>query len=113
MLRKFAALSLAVSFIAMSTSGLMMFFISRPSFTLQMHPVHKLFGLLMVAAALVHISLNYRALLRHLQAKSAQVYGALLVVALVVLYGVAINKQIPPELVEQMDTAAEKAESHE
>ena len=113
MLRKLAAISLAVSFVAMSTSGLMMFVISRPSFTLQMPPVHQLFGLLMVAAALVHSSLNYRALLRHLQERSAAVYGALLVMALVVLYGVAINKQIPPHLVEQMDSAAAKAEEHE
>lgn len=47
MFRKIVAITLAVSFVAMATSGLMMFSINKTSFTLQMHPVHKLFGLLM------------------------------------------------------------------
>lgn len=90
---------------------LMMFIIKRPSFTLQMHPVHKLFGPLMIIAALTHIGLNYRALLGHVRAKAALVYTGLLVGALVLLYGLALNKQLPPELVEQMDSAAVAAES--
>ncbi len=91
MLRKIAAISLAVSFLAMATSGLMMFFIERPSFIIQMHPVHKLFGLLMVVAAITHISLNYRALLSHIKTKSTAIYGGVLVVILVLLYGVNID----------------------
>jgi hypothetical protein len=82
-LRKIAAITLAVSFLAMATSGLMMFFIEKPSFTIQMHPVHKLFGLLMVVAAVRHISLNYRALLNHIKTKSTAIYGAALVIILV------------------------------
>ena len=111
MLRKIAAISLAVSFLAMATSGLMMFFIERPSFTIQMHPVHKIFGLLMIIAAITHISLNYRSLLNHLKAKSAAIYGGVLVVILVLLYGVAINNKVPEDLANQMDSAAIKAES--
>jgi len=53
-LSKFVAVTLFVSFIAMATSGMMTFVIERPSFTIQMHPVHKLFGLLMVMAAATH-----------------------------------------------------------
>ena len=52
MFRKLVAVTLFVSFIAMATSGLMMFFIEKPSFTIQMHPVHKLFGLLLVFAVI-------------------------------------------------------------
>lgn len=111
MLRKIAAISLAVSFLAMATSGLMMFFIERPSFTIQMHPVHKIFGLLMIIAAITHISLNYRSLLNHLKAKSTAIYGGVLVVILVLLYGVAINNKVPEDLANQMDSAAIKAES--
>ncbi len=48
MARKFFTVSLFISFIAMSTSGMMMFVIEKPSFTIQMHPVHKLFGLIMI-----------------------------------------------------------------
>lgn len=56
MFRKLVAIVLLVSFGAMSTSGLLMFVIDKTSFTLQMHPVHKLFGLLLVFAALCHIT---------------------------------------------------------
>ena len=70
MFYKLVAVTLFVSFIAMSTSGLLMFFIERPSFTIQMHPVHKLFGLVMVAAMTAHIALNWRALRNYVRALS-------------------------------------------
>lgn len=106
--RKIAAITLAVSFLAMSTSGMMMFVIEKPSFTIQMHPVHKLFGLLMIIAAVAHIFYNYRSLLNHLRSKSIAVYGGVLVFSLVVLYGVVAYNRVPPELAAKMDEAAEQ-----
>lgn len=90
---------------------MMMFVVEKPSFTLQMHPVHKLFGLIMIASALAHISLNYKALFRHLKQRSVTIYAALLVTALVLLYGVAINNKVPEDLAERMDAAAAESES--
>lgn len=113
MLRKLAAIALAVSFVAMVTSGLMMFFIEKPSFTIQMHPVHKLFGLLMVVAAIVHLSLNFQGLKNHLRNRRAAAFGIVLVIALVVLYGVTINNRLPADLAQQMDDAAARAEQRE
>ena len=113
MIRKIAAISLAISFLAMATSGLMMFVIEKPSFTIQMHPVHKLFGLLMIVAAVTHISFNFKALLNHIKTKSASIYGSVLVVVLVLLYGVAMNNEVPDALAEQMDSAAAKVEGKE
>lgn len=113
MIRKIAAITLAISFLAMATSGMMMFVIEKPSFTIQMHPVHKLFGLIMIISAVTHISLNYKPLLRHFKSKSMTAYGSLLVVVLVLLYGVALNNSIPEDLAETMDQAAAKAEGHE
>jgi len=110
-MRKIAAVTLAVSFVAMATSGIMMYIVEKPSFTLQMHPVHKVFGILMIAAAVTHLSLNFRGLANHLKTRSIAVYGSVLVAALVILYGVAINKTIPPELAQQMDAAAAKADA--
>jgi len=110
MLRRIAAVSLAVSFVAMATSGLMMFVIEKPSFTIQMHPVHKVFGLVMILAAITHLSLNFRGLINHLRTKSIAIYGSALVAALVLLYGIAINNEVPAELAEQMDAAAAKVE---
>jgi len=113
MLRRIAAVSLAISFVAMATSGIMMFVVEKPSFTIQMHPVHKVFGILMIAAAVTHLSLNFRGLVNHLKTRSFAVYGSVLVAALVLLYGIAINKEIPPDLAQQMDAAAAKVEGED
>jgi Domain of unknown function (DUF4405) len=110
MIRKLAAVGLFISFLAMASSGMMMFVIEKPSFTIQMHPVHKLFGLLMIVSVIAHLSCNYRALLNHFKARAGTVAGGLLVVVLVVLYGVSLNNQIPADLAQQMDSAAAKAE---
>jgi len=110
MLRRIAAVSLAVSFVAMATSGILMFVVEKPSFTIQMHPVHKVFGILMIAAAVTHLSLNFRGLVNHLKTRSIAVYGSVLVAALVLLYGVAVYKEIPADLAQQMDEAAAKME---
>jgi uncharacterized membrane protein len=113
MFRKLVAVTLFVSFIAMATSGLMMFFIEKPSFTIQMHPVHKLFGLLLVFAVIGHLILNYRALWNHLKTRSVSIFGAGLIVILVLLYGVSLNNKVPKELAEPMDALAAKVESRE
>ncbi|HET9735294.1 MAG TPA: DUF4405 domain-containing protein [Burkholderiales bacterium] len=110
-MRKIAAVTLAVSFVAMATSGIMMYVVEKPSFTIQMHPVHKVFGILMIAAAVTHLSLNFRGLLNHLKTRSIAVYGSVLVALLVLLYGVAVNKTIPPGLAQQMDAAAAQADA--
>lgn len=110
MFRRIVAMTMAVSFLAMATSGAMMFVIERPSFTIQMHPVHKLFGLLMVVAALCHIYLNARSIKAHLQQRSGTITAGILSVALVLLYGVAVNNTIPADLAQQMDAAAAKVE---
>jgi len=96
----------------MATSGMMMFVIERPSFTIQMHPVHKLFGLLMVMAAATHLALNFRQLKNHLKTRSVVLAGVALIVALVLLYSVAINNKIDPELARKMDEAAAQQEAH-
>ncbi len=113
MFRKIVATALFVSFLAMATSGLMMFVIEKPSFTIQMHPVHKLFGLLMVLSITGHLTLNYRALLNHLKTKSVSVFGAALVIILVLLFGISLNNEVPRELAEPMDALAAQVESRE
>ena len=108
--RKLIDITLFVSFIAMATSGMMMFVIEKPSFTIQMHPVHKLFGLVMIAAVIGHLSFNYRMLFRYLKTTAVAVFGGVLVVLMVVLYGVALNNQVPAEIAEPMDALAAEAE---
>ena len=78
-----------------------------------MHPVHKVFGLIMVLSVIGHLTLNYKALLNHLKTKSVSLFGAVLVVLLIFLYGVSINNKVPEELAEPMDALAEQVESRE
>lgn len=113
MIRKIAVVSLFVSFLAMATSGMLMLVIEKPSFTIQMHPVHKLFGLVMIVSVIAHLSFNYRALLNHLKARAAAVAGGVLVVFLVLLYGVALNNPVAADLAKQMDAAAAEADGFE
>ena len=108
--RKLIDITLFISFIAMATSGMMMFVIEKPSFTIQMHPVHKLFGLIMIAAVVGHLSFNYRMLLNYVKTTAAAVLGGVLVVLMVVLYGVALNNQVPADIAEPMDALAAQAE---
>lgn len=68
-------MGLFVSFLAMASSGLMMFVIEKPSFTIQMHPVHKLFGLIMIISVVAHLSFNYKGLLNHMKNRAAAWVG--------------------------------------
>ena len=113
MFRKIVGVTLLVAFIAMSTSGIMMMVIEKPSFTLQMHPVHKIFGLIMILAVIAHLSFNCRALLGYLKVRSVAIYASAAVIVLVLLYGVALNNQLPDEIAIPMDKLAAQAEAHE
>ena len=110
MFRKIVAITMFVSFVAMSTSGLLMIVMDRTSFTLQMHPVHKVFGLLMVATALAHIAYNFRSLKAHLKARAAAITGGVLVAALVGLCALAMNNSVPAEPAASLDALSHKAE---
>ena len=113
MFRKMVAVSLFVSFIAMSSSGLMMFFIEKPSFTIQMHPVHKLFGLIMILSVIGHLSFNLKSIIAYLKTRPVAIFGGVMVCLLVVLYGVAMNNKVPASIAEPMDKLAAEAEAHE
>jgi len=113
MFRKCIAVALFVSFIAMSTSGLMMFVIEKPSFTIQMHPVHKLFGLILILSVIGHLSFNLRSLATYVKTKSVAIVGGSMVCLLVLLYGVAANNTVPAAIAIPMDDLAAKAESHD
>lgn len=112
MLRKIIAVSLFVSFVAMATSGMMMFVIEKPSFTIQMHPVHKLFGLIMILSVVGHLCFNWRSLANYVKTRTVAVFGGVMVAALVMLYGVAMNNEVPNEIAAPMDALAAQAESH-
>jgi len=111
MMRKIFAVSLFVSYLAMSTSGLMMFVIEKPSFTIQMHPVHKLFGLIMIISVIGHMTFNLRSLVNYVKVKFVAIFAGVMICLLIVLYGIAINNEVPPSIALPMDKLATEAES--
>lgn len=108
--RAITAIVLFVSFVAMSTSGLLMLVVDRPSFSIRMHPVHKLFGVLLILGVLGHLGLNHRALLAHARQRAAAGVGAALAVVLVLVYGVAALMPIDADQAATIDRAAERLE---
>lgn len=109
-LRAVTAMTLLVSFIAMSTSGVLMLIVDQPSFSIRMHPVHKLFGVLMILAIISHLRLNYRSLLAHARHRSALWAGSALSVILVLVYAVTILNTQDPAKAAAVDQAAQQLE---
>jgi len=110
MFRKAISITLLVSLLAIGTSGLLMFFISKTSFTLQMHPVHKIFGLIFVFAAIFHVKFNFKAITNHLKKRIPALTGAVLVVILISLYAVALNRRVPENMATELNNLADQAE---
>jgi len=109
-LRALTAMTLLVSFIAMSTSGVLMLIVDQPSFSIRMHPVHKLFGVLLIVAIISHLRLNYRSLVAHARHRSAIWAASVLSVILVLVYAVAILNTQDPAQAAAVDQAAERLE---
>ena len=108
--RRFVAITLLISFVAISTSGLMMFIVNKPSFTIQMHAVHKVFGLVLIAAMSSHLVLNLQPLRRHLKSNASALYCSALLALMIGLYGLTLTKKVPPNIASELDSLARQAD---
>ncbi len=113
MIRKITAITLLVSWIALASSGMLMLWMDQPSFTLRMHPVHKLFGVLLVIAVSVHIMLNRRALAAHLSTRAGWTTAVTLGVVLAITYTIVAFSHVPEELARPLDEAARLIEAQQ
>jgi Domain of unknown function (DUF4405) len=88
-LRRVSSITLAVAFVAMATSGLLMLLVDRFGFQIRMHPVHNVFGIIMIIAGVLHAVVNWRPLAAHLRPRWSMMLGVLLlgVMALLLLDG--------------------------
>lgn len=111
MRRRLTAIALLVSFVAMATSGVLMMVVDKPSFTIRMHPVHKLFGIVLIGAAISHIQLNARAIGAHLKERAASLAAATLTIALVSAYALVALNPVPSAIAAPLDEAARRAEN--
>jgi len=75
MFRRFVSVTLLVSIVALGSSGLLMIILDSFEFQLQMHPVHKVFGIIMCAAGCLHVYLNIKPIKTYLKSKTLLVAG--------------------------------------
>lgn len=103
MFRKFISISLLVSIIALGTSGLMMIILKDLTFQLQMHPVHKIFGIFMCISAYFHIYFNINPIKNYLKVKKFAITFSILFVLLIFLFVAGMNKPIDKKIVSEIE----------
>lgn len=103
MFRQCVSISMVVSFVALAVSGLMMIILNSFAFQLQMHPVHKIFGIIMAVAGCLHLYLNFTPIKHYLKNRAVLIMGVVLSFALIFLFVVGMNKPLDQGSVEKVE----------
>jgi hypothetical protein len=101
--RRSSSIALAVSFLALLVSGSVMMFADGLAPRLRMHPVHNVFGLVMIAAGLVHVAFNARALCGYLRSRWAAVLGVALAAILALLFVAGLHRPLDTDALRQVE----------
>jgi len=88
----------------------LMIILNSFEFQFQMHPVHKIFGVLMVLSGSLHLYLNFGSVKKYLNIKKMALFTGVLSIIMVLLYGVGINKPLNIEKIKQMENIAKTLE---
>jgi len=101
--RKIISVLLAVSFLAMASSGLLMLMNKGFAFQLKMHPVHNTFGILMVLLGGIHLLLNLNLMKSYLQKNPILALGIGTLCMLVFLYVAGFNRELDPVVMQKLN----------
>ena len=112
MFRKFVSIALVVSLMALASSGLLMIFLNDFAFQLKMHPVHKIFGIIMSVAGLFHVYFNFGQIKKYLGIKKLAVGFGVLCLMLAGLYTVGLNKPIDQQALSEIEAIMPRLEKH-
>lgn len=104
MTRKIVSTTLLISLIALVSSGLMMMVLGSYEFNLRMHPVHKIFGMLLSLSGIIHVYLNFKSIRKYLTNRRILVLGIVLFVIMLLLYMVGFNKPIDENAIQQIES---------
>jgi len=110
-LRRVSSITLAMAFVAMATSGLLMLLIDRFGFNVRMHPVHNVFGIIMIVAGVLHAAVNWKPLAAHLRPRWSMMLGVLLLVVMALLLVDGLTRPLDAEairMIEDILTAASR-----
>lgn len=103
MLRKLTSITLLVSVIAVGVSGVLMILLGSFRFQLQMHPVHKVFGILMCVSALIHVYLNFKPIKGYLKNNKIAVSATVLGTLLFSLSVIGMNKPLDQAVIDTIE----------
>jgi drug/metabolite transporter (DMT)-like permease len=103
MFRQFVSLSLLVSLAALSSSGILMIILGSLEFQLQMHPVHKIFGIILTFSGAFHIYYNFGAIKKYLSKRKMMLFAMLMTFIMIALYGVGMAKPLDKQKIQQIE----------
>lgn len=103
MFRKMISLTLLVSLMALSTSGIMMIVLGSFEFQLQMHPVHKIFGILLTLSGAFHLYYNFKSIKKYLASKKMMLFALVMTFIMIALYAVGMSKPMDKNKIEQIE----------
>ena len=103
MFRKIISTTLLVSLMALASSGIMMIVLNSLEFQLQMHPVHKIFGILLTIAGCFHIYFNFKPIKKYLSIRKILLYTIGMVIIMTLLYVVGLNKPMDKEKIQEIE----------
>lgn len=108
-LRRISSITLAVAFVAMATSGVFMLAVDRYGSQLRMHPVHNVFGIIMVVAGLLHAVFNWKTLAAHLRLRWSMILSVVLAGVMVLLLIDGITRRVDVEVTRKIDDILSEA----
>ena len=103
MFRKLVSLTLLVSLVALSSSGILMIVLDSFEFQLQMHPVHKIFGILLTISGAFHLYYNFAAIRKYLGNKKLALATLFLTVIMVGLYAIGTAKPLDKQKIQEIE----------
>ena len=108
MVRKIVSITLLVSLMALVSSGIMMMFINSFEFQLRMHPVHKLFGIIMTISGMLHVFYNLKSIKKYLDSRTILVFGIVMVFFMFFLYYAGYKKPIDKNVIKEIEMSTSK-----
>lgn len=103
MFRKFISITLLVSLIAVGGSGLFMILLGSLEFQLQMHPIHKIFGVILCIAGLFHIGFNFKPIKSYLKINKIAFSAAALFTLLLLLLAAGLKKPLNQDAITEIE----------
>ena len=103
MFRQFISIILLVSLVALSSSGILMIVLGSFEFQLQMHPVHKIFGILLTLSGAFHLYYNFSAIKKYLGKRKIMLFAMVMTFLMITLYAVGMAKPLNKQKIQQIE----------